>query len=293
MTDGQMLREALRDHRCLSDGAMLVGECVDSGRCGCTNGLLLAAPPSSTPSPTGEGAEEWRCPQCGVGTLDSNHHCHSCGYDGSPIIDTSPTGEGAAAGEENTQIGSELEECGRQHSERAAQAPGEAPSAPEACRYCNGWGDGCDKCNGTGRASPAAGEVEQIARALHALDCHDANEDCRREKRTPPEKWADPWHPGGIRQLEKLRARARVFLAALRTAPSPETEKAKEALEDLRTHASAWRNALVNARERAEVFRPDTDDRSYWQHEIESFDRVIRALAPSCPRCETMENSNG
>jgi hypothetical protein len=154
--EGQMLREALRDHCCLSDGAMLVGECVDSGRCGCTNGLLLAASPSSTPSPAGE------------------------------------------AGEEITQIGSELEECGRQHSTHIAQAPGNTPSAPEihtAVNLLRGflgnrmprkyyklqplgavvpedyyggalWYRALDlleraALNGTGRAAPAAGEVER------------------------------------------------------------------------------------------------------------------------------------
>lgn len=35
------LGEALRAHRCIVDGLMTVGECVDCGRCGCTNGLLL------------------------------------------------------------------------------------------------------------------------------------------------------------------------------------------------------------------------------------------------------------
>jgi hypothetical protein len=63
---------------------------------------------------------------------------------------------------------------------------------------------------------------------------------------------------------------ARAVLAALRTAPSPE-------LEDLRTHATAWRGALVNAQVNSrDTF--DIADKSYWQHEIETFDRVIRAL---------------
>lgn len=37
------LRDQLLMHRCLSDCASgTVRECVDSGRCGCCNGLLLA-----------------------------------------------------------------------------------------------------------------------------------------------------------------------------------------------------------------------------------------------------------
>lgn len=31
------LRAMLRQHRCKSDGAMTVAECIDSGRCGCSD----------------------------------------------------------------------------------------------------------------------------------------------------------------------------------------------------------------------------------------------------------------
>ncbi len=32
-----MLRSLLRMHRCKSDGSMTVAECIDSGRCGCSD----------------------------------------------------------------------------------------------------------------------------------------------------------------------------------------------------------------------------------------------------------------
>jgi len=47
-----------------------------------------------------------------------------------------------------------------------------------------------------------------------------------------------------------------------------------EALLDIKTHYSAWREALVIARDNAEVKLPDIDDRSYWEHEIKALDRV-------------------
>lgn len=62
---------------------------------------------------------------------------------------------------------------------------------------------------------------ENVAKALHVLDCHDADDEERKAGRAPPEKWADPWLPTGVRQLEKLLARADVFLAALAKARQP------------------------------------------------------------------------
>lgn len=67
------------------------------------------------------------------------------------------------------------------------------------------------------RPTPPAGDAlrEAVAHALHAVDCEDASEDYRRHKHQPPEKWADPWLPTGIRQLEQLRRQADIFIAAL------------------------------------------------------------------------------
>lgn len=55
---------------------------------------------------------------------------------------------------------------------------------------------------------------------------------------------------------------------------------------DLFTHRDAWRKALEAARDTAEISSPDIDDRSYWQHELDVFDRVFAALAAK-------ENQNG
>lgn len=43
--------------------------------------------------------------------------------------------------------------------------------------------------------------------------------------------------------------------------------------DDLRTHQTAWRKALEIARDGS-----DADDRSYWEHEIEVFDRTLMAI---------------
>jgi DNA-directed RNA polymerase subunit RPC12/RpoP len=50
------------------------------------------------------------------------------------------------------------------------------------------------------------------------------------------------------------------------------------ALEDCRTHRAAWRKALLSAKEDAAVIPPDIDDKAYWQHEIDAFDRTFAAL---------------
>jgi hypothetical protein len=47
---------------------------------------------------------------------------------------------------------------------------------------------------------------------------------------------------------------------------------------DLITHRAAWRHALEIARDNAEVRDPDIDDRAYWEHEIQVFDRTIGTL---------------
>lgn len=52
------------------------------------------------------------------------------------------------------------------------------------------------------------------------------------------------------------------------------------AIEDLRTHHRGWRVALMHALHSAEPKTEDTDEPSYWQHEIGVFDRVCAALCP-------------
>lgn len=39
----KLLTDLLREHQCRSDGAMTVSQCIDSGRCGCSVGLLLVS----------------------------------------------------------------------------------------------------------------------------------------------------------------------------------------------------------------------------------------------------------
>lgn len=51
--------------------------------------------------------------------------------------------------------------------------------------------------------------------------------------------------------------------------------------DDLFSHHQTWRSALVAQRDAAKVEPPDLDDRAYWQHEIDVFDRVYADLAAS------------
>lgn len=57
--------------------------------------------------------------------------------------------------------------------------------------------------------------LEAIARGIHKFDCLCGDEDRRRHGLPPVDRWADPWHPGGARQLAKLRREAAVILSEL------------------------------------------------------------------------------
>jgi len=65
------------------------------------------------------------------------------------------------------------------------------------------------------------------------------------------------------------------MMATARTDPA----SIAEALHDLQTHARAWRSLLNEAADKAIRRPPDIDDRLYWEHEIEVFDRVVSTLA--------------
>jgi len=55
------------------------------------------------------------------------------------------------------------------------------------------------------------------------------------------------------------------------------------------THRNAWRKALVAARDAAEVSPPDVDDRAYWEHEIQAFDRTFDKLSELICQNDTKE----
>lgn len=57
----QLLTDLIRQHRCSSDGAMTVGECIDKDRCGCSVGAITvyAEAPAEQVSP-GEPAARRR-----------------------------------------------------------------------------------------------------------------------------------------------------------------------------------------------------------------------------------------
>lgn len=59
-----------------------------------------------------------------------------------------------------------------------------------------------------------------------------------------------------------------------------------DAILDLETHRSAWRNAIEIARNHARVEPPDLDDKSYWNHELRAFDRTFDALVENEPVTE-------
>jgi hypothetical protein len=53
--------------------------------------------------------------------------------------------------------------------------------------------------------------------------------------------------------------------------------------DDLFTHREAWRTGLVLAKHSSQPPTVDMDDRAYWQHEIDVFDRVFAALEAALP----------
>jgi hypothetical protein len=48
--------------------------------------------------------------------------------------------------------------------------------------------------------------------------------------------------------------------------------------DDFRTHHKSWRDALVIAHDNAEVRSPDVDNKAYWQHELNAYDRAFAAI---------------
>lgn len=58
-----------------------------------------------------------------------------------------------------------------------------------------------------------------------------------------------------------------------------------EGIEDLFTHRQSWRSALIEARDNAKA-SDDSDDGSYWEHEIRVFDRCFDTLTTVLPATE-------
>lgn len=54
--------------------------------------------------------------------------------------------------------------------------------------------------------------------------------------------------------------------------------RAEDAMVDLATHRASWRDALEIARDTTPLSTDETDDRSYWEHELRAFDRTFDAL---------------
>ena len=69
-------------------------------------------------------------------------------------------------------------------------------------------------------AETRAALVEAMARVLHADDVAQTERAMKAEGAVLPERWADPWHSGGGRQLAALRQRARRLLHDLAPALS-------------------------------------------------------------------------
>lgn len=55
--------------------------------------------------------------------------------------------------------------------------------------------------------------VTAVARAIWRLDCRRGDAEYRSARRQPPEKWADPWEPCGIRQRLSYEREARALIA--------------------------------------------------------------------------------
>lgn len=111
------------------------------------------------------------------------------------------------------------------------------------------------------------------------------------EARTVSSLWQkkidDMGRANGILESQNRELRLRAERAEARTALPIALP------DDLFSHQDAWRRALELLRDTAEVTPPDIDDRAYWQHELDVFDRVFAALtAPSAAEgWKTMEGA--
>jgi len=87
--------------------------------------------------------------------------------------------------------------------------------------------------------------------------------------------WAgDDWYTAAT-----LRAHtARAVAAALATPPASAQAVAQHIPANFTTHRSAWRDAIVMARDSAPSATVDSDERGYWQHELDAFDRSFYRL---------------
>lgn len=64
-------------------------------------------------------------------------------------------------------------------------------------------------------------------------------------------------------------------------ASPPVSDASREAMADLKSHYSAWRSIMDDARETASDDRDDMDEKGWIAHEITALDRVFAALANS------------
>ena len=80
---------------------------------------------------------------------------------------------------------------------------------------------------------PSDPRIDTVAHALHAIECEYMDRERERGGLPPVEKWADPWAPGGARQLRNLRLEAIRIVAALDATPRIPLGLTREELERL------------------------------------------------------------
>lgn len=96
--------------------------------------------------------------------------------------------------------------CGRLHRKLANNPPA-AIAGPSLLRKA-------ETCH------PSDPRVDVVARALHRIECDYADRERERQHLPAVERWADPWAPGGARQLGVLRRDAAKIVSALDGAKS-------------------------------------------------------------------------
>jgi hypothetical protein len=79
--------------------------------------------------------------------------------------------------------------------------------------------------------------------------------------------------------LSGLINRINVHLTALPEFDKKAAQAEQVFFEDIFSHHDSWRKAIVLARDHAPARTEDTDERAYWQHQLDAFDRTYALIA--------------
>jgi hypothetical protein len=127
-------------------------------------------------------------------------------------------------------------------------------------------------------------DLEKIALGFdsNAREARNEKDKCKPFQKGLRDQWA--WgERSWTRQAVTIRqAIARLTALEAEKAALKAEARAQAVPEDFITHQAPWRNAIEIARDAAATPTTDSDDRSYWEHELRAFDAAYRSLSTVC-----------